>query len=244
MLTILLLGGTSEAKVIAKQLLIIESIYLIYSVVGLVRQPQLDCKIHTGGFQGNMQDYLQQQKIELVIDATHPYAEHISQQAMDATQHLKIPYWQYNRPAWQASAKDHWLSFNNWQTLHAQLQSYQRPFFTLGREPLQHLQHIPVQQHWTVRTAIHYDIQHPQLTLIQAIGGFSYQEESHLFEQHVFDVLICKNSGGTAVASKLQLAQQLHLPVLMQSRPTQIQGQHCFFEVEQLLQALLAQFKY
>ena len=238
MKTVLLLGGTSDALQLAKKLLKFKALHLIYSVAGLVRQPQLNCTIHSGGFQGNMAHYLHQQQIDFVIDATHPYASNMSQTAYKATQTRSLPYWQYERPAWKASHSDHWISFQDWDTLHPQLSAYKKPFFAWGREVLQHLDEIPKHQHWLIRTASHTAIQHPQVCFIQAIGGFSLQTETQLYQQYGFDVLICKNSGGQAVAHKLQLARQLHLPVLMQDRPASFALQTRFYDLNILLEAL------
>ena len=238
MKNILLLGGTSDALQLAKQLLLFKSLHLIYSVAGLVRQPSLNCTIHSGGFQGNMAAYLQQQQIDFVVDATHPYAINISQSALTATQQCAIPYWQYERPAWHATEADHWYGFQDWNTLYPQLLAYKKPFFAWGREVLQHLDEIPQHQHWLIRTATPFDIQHPCVTFIQAIGGFSFEAEMQLYQQYGFDVLICKNSGGQAVARKLQLARQLQLPILMQDRPLSFALKHRFSHKTTLLKAL------
>ena len=217
-MNILLLGGTSDAIQLAKQLIALD-INVIYSIAGLVRQPTLNCQIHRGGFQGKMAEFLRDQQIDLLIDATHPYASKISQQAKQAANDTNIDYWLYYRPAWQKTDKDQWIEFNNWDDLLPILQNYKFPFFTLGQAPLRHLDDINLHQHWTVRTAIKHTIHHPQLRLITAIGGFSLDEEAALFKKYAFDVLICKNSGGNTVIHKLQLARQYSIPVLMQCRP-------------------------
>ena len=239
---ILVLGGTSDAIQLTQKLLTFKQISIIYSLAGLVRQPKLDCTIHSGGFQGNMLAYLQAQQIDLVLDATHPYAVNISQSATKATQQQNIPYWHYNRPAWQATKLDNWSEFAQWQDLYPKLQAYKRPFFAWGREPLQHLEQIAKHQHWLVRTAIHYNISHPQLTLIQAIGGFSLQDEKQLYQRYGFDVVVCKNSGGQAVSSKLQLAQQLQLPILMQQRPVKSVLKYRFDSINAMISALQTHF--
>jgi precorrin-6A/cobalt-precorrin-6A reductase len=252
--TLLLIGGTSDAMRLAKQLLNLhrlplhpfKTIRLIYTVAGLVRQPNLPCIIHSGGFQSQaeMVQYLHQQQVDLIIDASHPYALKISQTASAAAtiyaakQAIPIPYWHYERPAWQASPADDWHSFSDWHSLYPQLCAYKKPFFAWGREPLQHLNEIPSHQHWLVRTAIRYEIQQPQLSLIHAIGGFSLQDEMQLYQQYGFDVLICKNSGGQSVASKLQLARQLQLPILMQTRPKQSAVKYRFNTINAMIKAL------
>ena len=247
MYTILLLGGTSEAKNLAIKLLSFNQVDLIYSLAGLVRQPHFACRIHIGGFQGKMAQYLLDQDIDLVIDATHPYAINITKIAIKATQATKIPYWHYQRPAWQKGKLDDWIVFHHWQDIYPQLLQYQRPFFTLGREPLKHLKVIPKQQNWLVRTAIDYSttqaVQHNRLHLIQAIGRFSEQDEIQLFQQYNIDVLVCKNSGGTAVSSKLAVARKLNIPVFMQQRPAVPILEYIFSDIDAIILSLAKQLK-
>lgn len=224
---VLLLGGTSEAMQLAKQL-IAHKIEVIYSIAGLVRQPKLDCQIHNGGFQGKMATFLHEHHIKLLLDATHPYANTISQQAKQAAKDVNIDYWVYHRKAWQPTENDVWIEFTHWDDLLPQLQCHNTPFFAFGQTPLKHLTDIAPQQHWIVRTAIKHKIHHPQLHLITAIGGFTYEEEEALFKQYQFDVVICKNSGGTAVANKIKLARQSAIPVLMQARPVIVKADRKF----------------
>jgi precorrin-6x reductase len=47
--TILILGGIAESKQLASEL-IEQKHSVIYSIVGLVRTPELNCEIHIGGF--------------------------------------------------------------------------------------------------------------------------------------------------------------------------------------------------
>jgi precorrin-6A/cobalt-precorrin-6A reductase len=216
---ILLLGGTSDAISLAKKY-ISQKTDITYSIAGLVRQPNLDCKIHTGGFQGNMADYLRTHQFDLLIDVTHPYAVIISQNAENAAKKVGIRYWQIIRPPWKKTGGDNWTEYSNWYDLLLKLHNFKRPFFAVGRQPLEQLDDISEHQHWLVRTAIPSTIQHPKLEIIAAIGGFSLPEELALFDQYKIDVLICKNSGGDVVSSKLLAAKQRNIPVLMQTRPS------------------------
>ncbi len=215
---ILLLGGTSDAISLAKQLIKL-NIEIIYSIAGIVRSPPLSCQIHTGGFNARMPEYLQTNQITLLIDATHPYAINISHQAQQSCQQINIKYLQYIRPAWKPQPNDQWYSFNNFTQLLGMLQQYQRPFFALGREVFDYIDKIPKHQHWLVRTASYQEKTHPQLNCIHLIGGFSLDDELSLLQKNKIDVLICKNSGGTKVSCKLSAAKQLSIPVFMKIRP-------------------------
>ena len=214
---ILLLGGVGDALTIARRLAPQD----IYSLAGLGKQPSdLPCQLRVGGFGGaeGLAAFIVSEGIELLLDITHPYAAQISANAARAAELAGIPCWALRRPGWQAGAGDDWREVADWAALSAALAPFQRPFFTLGREPLAHLQGIPEGQYWTLRCLDG----HPgnqRATVIGARGPFQLEEERALFAAGQFDVLISKNSGSTATEPKLQVARERGLPVLLLARP-------------------------
>jgi precorrin-6A/cobalt-precorrin-6A reductase len=98
------------------------------------------------------------------------------------------------------------------------LQNFRRPFFTLGREPLTHLDTILTTQYWTIR-CLDAKPGNARVHIIGARGPFNLDSERDLFIENNFDVLISKNSGGAATEPKLQIARELKLPVLLLKRP-------------------------
>jgi precorrin-6A/cobalt-precorrin-6A reductase len=127
------------------------------------------------------------------------------------------------RPGWQAGPNDDWREVADWSELVQALKPFNRPLFTLGREPLQHLDEIPEQQFWTLRALENTlrDLpQHERCEVIGARGPFLLEQERALFQQRAIDVLISKNSGGDATEAKLEVARELKVPVLLLKRPT------------------------
>jgi len=219
---ILMLGGIGEARQLAQQL---ASVHVVtYSVAGQGRVPQLPGKVRVGGFGGSagLADFLRDQAIDLLIDATHPYAATISRNARLATQNTGIPLWAYRRPPWLAEPGDDWRMVADWPELMRVLAKFQRPFFTIGLEPLGHVQDIPPRQHWLVRclaAAVPNSTPSPQLTVLNARGPFALEMELALLRDYRIDVLVSKNSGGAAVTAKLTAARRLRIPVIMLERP-------------------------
>lgn len=214
---ILLLGGTGDALHIARQL----DAPHVYSLAGLGRTPgDLRCRVKVGGFGGaqGLAQFIAAENIELLVDATHPYAARISANVAAAAARQGIPLWALRRPAWQPQRGDDWREFSDWAELCVLLQNFRRPFFTLGREPLAHLDDIPASQHWTVR-CLDAEPGNHRADVIGARGPFTVDDERTLFTSAGFDVLISKNSGGDATQAKLAIARELQLPVLMQRRP-------------------------
>jgi precorrin-6A/cobalt-precorrin-6A reductase len=212
---------------------------VIYSVVGLTTPPKASFVARSGGFGGvdGLADYLRARDIGLLIDATHPYAATISIHARDATRRCGLPYWALRRPPWSRTAGVAWEEFQDWTQLVTLLAAHQRPLFTIGREPLKHLAERPTGQIWLIRCLDGVGSS-AGVCLITARGPFTLASELELMSSQRIDALICKNSGGEAVAAKLQVAARLGIPVLMQRRPRLPSADREFGEASSLVVAL------
>ncbi|MGR3886961.1 cobalt-precorrin-6A reductase [Pseudomonas sp. 1152_12] len=214
---ILLLGGVTEALAIARTL----GPEHIYSLAGVGRVPaDLTCHVRVGGYGGveGLAQFVRDEHISLILDATHPYAAQISRNAALAAQLCDIPCWALRRPAWQPQAGDDWREVCDWAELIEALKPFKRPLFTLGREPLQHLDEIPPGQFWTLRALDVYP-GNARCEVIGARGPFLIEDERALFERRGIDVLISKNSGSTATEPKLEVARERGVPALVLKRP-------------------------
>ncbi|MGV8918269.1 MAG: cobalt-precorrin-6A reductase [Pseudomonas sp.] len=233
---VLLLGGVTEALAIARRL----GPQHIYSLAGVGRVPtDLSCQVRVGGYGGaeGLAQFIHEQGIDLLLDATHPYAAQISQNAAIASHLSGIPCWALRRPAWQAGPDDDWRHVSDWAELINALAPFKRPLFTLGREPLQHLDEIPLHQFWTLRALDTYP-GNPRCEIIAARGPFLLEDERELFARRNIDVLISKNSGSTATEPKLQVAREMSVPVLILGRPVLAEVDREFLRVDELLEAL------
>ncbi len=222
---LLILGGTADARAICTQLHAAGPHYeLVYSVAGLVRQPQVPATVVSGGFKqlGGLTHFCQAQNIAAIVDATHPYTTTMGNTAKATSQQLSIPYWRFLRPAWQTSAGDQWRSFANSQQLLTAMQGYQRILLTLGQvsqDNLAIVQQVP--QVW-LRTAAKPSIALPNnVQWIKAIGPFDLADERTLLATHQIQAMASKNSGGQATSPKLTAAREQDIPVYMLQRPQQ-----------------------
>ena len=233
---ILLLGGVTEALAMARRL----GPQHIYSLAGVGRVPaDLPCEVRVGGYGGaeGLAQYIRQQRIDLLLDATHPYAAQISHNAVSAAALAGIPCWALRRPAWQPQAGDNWREVADWAELVEALKPFQRPLFTLGREPLEHLHEIPEGQFWTLRALDTYP-GNARCEVIGARGPFVIDDERALFAQRRIDVLISKNSGSSATEPKLEVARERGTPVLILKRPKLPEVDRAFLTSDEVLEAL------
>ncbi|WLH57985.1 MULTISPECIES: cobalt-precorrin-6A reductase [unclassified Pseudomonas] len=233
---ILLLGGVTEALAIARTL----GPQHIYSLAGIGRVPtDLRCQVRVGGYGGaeGLAQFIREQGIDLLLDASHPYAAQISANAAQAARLCTIPCWALRRPAWQPQPGDDWREVSDWSELIEALKPFQRPLFTLGREPLQHLDEIPAEQFWTLRALDVYP-GNERCEVIGARGPFLIEDERALFERRRIDVLISKNSGSSATEPKLEVARERGIPVVVLQRPVLAGVDREFLTPQETLTAL------
>ena len=223
-MTVLLLGGTSDARRMAAYLHE-NGVKLIYSVAGLVRLPILPCQIISGGFSqfGGLKNYIEQHDITAILDITHPYAEKMSNSARQMAIACGIPCWRFSRLPWVEMDGDDWHEVDNWQQILPELEDKKVVFLTAGQVELQVLHdllELSADKRIILRTAVkpHY-ILPERVEWIKAIGPFEMELELNLFKQYGVDVVVSKNSGGDAVVAKIYAARQLKIPVFMFSRP-------------------------
>lgn len=233
---ILLLGGTGDALTIARTL----GPAHVYSLAGLGRVPaDLACTVRVGGFGGaqGLTRFLADEHIALVFDATHPYAAQISANASRACEAANVPYWALRRAPWQPQAGDDWRMVSGWAGVTEALAPFARPLFTLGREPLAHLDEVPESQHWTIR-CLDAHPGHARARVIDARGPFTPEGERTLFTGARIDVVVSKNSGGAATEAKLAVAREMGLPVVMMRRPPLPDAQREFASAQAAIEAL------
>jgi len=224
--TILILGGTTEAAALAKELSIQENIRTITSLAGRTKNPaKIAGEVRTGGFGGvfGMVAYFSQNKIDEVVDATHPFATKISSTTKLACKLSGLPLKRVSRAAWKPRPKDDWQMVDNIKAAKSALPEDARAFLALGS------QHLDV---FSSRDDIHFvarmvdapslplDFKH--LTIVEGLPGNSVDDEKKLFETHGISHLVCRNSGGERGRFKLDAARELGIGVVMIIRPRAI----------------------
>ncbi|AUG55259.1 cobalt-precorrin-6A reductase [Thalassospira marina] len=226
-LNVLVFGGTGDANRITSELLVRfgSHIRLQLSLAGRTSAPNLPdgVPVRIGGFGGpeGIVKSLQSDGIDLVIDATHPFATQISAHIADACKQAGTPCIQYHRAPWIAQQGDHWINVPDIQTAAAKLPSIgKRALIAIGRRHLHCFNDL--HDCWllvrTVEAPNHpFDLANGEW--LSARGPFSPELERELLERHEIDVVVTKNSGGDASEGKLIAARELGIPVIMIDRP-------------------------
>lgn len=242
---LLLLGGTADARYLADALHQ-AGIRVIYSLAGLVRVPKVDCELVVGGFTqfGGLASYLRQNKIDMILDVTHPYAQTMSQKAVTAAHEVGIACWRFHRPAWRHQEGDLWTGYQDDDDLLEKLNGFQHPLMSAGQLSevfLSKILEVQSIQQVIWRTAVAPKFAIPgRVTWLKAIGPFSLEDEMALLKEHQVDCIVSKNSGGSSTYAKLEAARALGISVLLHVRPELPQANKEFYDTNTCLQACLA----
>lgn len=229
-LRILILGGTTEATALCEILAGNSAFAPTLSLAGVTKNPALPtlpCRI--GGFGGRegLLRWLRANRVQAIIDATHPFAATMSHTASLTARELGIPLLRLERPEWQATARDNWQYVPSIQAAAHTLadpaglgKSPLTVFLTTGRKETRPFQAAP-QHHYILRSieAPAPEALPPNTTLITAKGPFDLAAELATVRRYGITHLVTKNSGGSATFAKIEAARACSLPVIMINRP-------------------------
>ncbi|QKK34107.1 cobalt-precorrin-6A reductase (plasmid) [Rhizobium indicum] len=220
---ILILGGSSEARLLAEALAVRDDCDVLLSLAGRTEKPAMQpVPVRIGGFGGAaaLAAFLKAGGYDLLIDATHPFAERISANAAFAAETTGIAAIALRRAEWQRLPGDRWQDV---QSIPAAIEalgpSPRHVFLATGRQGAHHAQVAP-QHRYVVRSV---DPVKPPLALdkveyILERGPFTLDGECDLLRQHDIDAIVAKNSGGAATYAKIEAARLLGIEVMMVAR--------------------------
>ena len=221
---VLILGGTSEASELARLLSQDARFSPTLSLAGRTVSPDLPAvPYRIGGFGGadGLAQWIAAERIAAIVDATHPFAARISDNAVNVARMQGVPLLSLVRPPWAAEADDRWTSAESVEKAAAALGPQpRRVFLTVGRLELAAFQSAP-QHSYLVRTidAPDASVLPPHAELLLQRGPFDEQAEIALMRSRAIEIAVAKNSGGAATYAKIAAARRLSLPVIMIERP-------------------------
>ena len=184
--------------------------------------------VRSGGFGGaaGLADYIVKERVDALIDATHPYAAVISANAAEAARTTKVPFVALRRPPWVAVAGDRWIEVRDVrEAVQALGPTPRRVFVALGRNELAPFQDAPA-HHYMIRSVdpVAPPLSLPHVSYVTGRGPFGEADDRALMEAHRIDTIIAKNSGGTATYGKIAAARALGIDVIILRRPSAPNG--------------------
>jgi precorrin-6A/cobalt-precorrin-6A reductase len=212
---ILILGGTGEARELARRL---AGAGVISSLAGRVSAPRLpEGEVRVGGFGGvdGLVQWLRDNDIHAVVDATHPFARQITANAFEACARVGVPFLILRRPGFEP--QDGWQWEDSVADAARNLPG-SRVFLTTGRQDLAEFAACP--QWFLARMVEPPEPPVPQrIEVLLSRGPFTVDGELELMRSREIDVLVTKDSGGEMTSAKLEAARQLEIPVVIVRRP-------------------------
>ena len=172
-----------------------------------------------------IEEFLLREQIVAILDASHPFAVEISQNAIAVSQKLKIPYLRYERPNLKQSKQEERLDFPT--LLSGNYLQGQRVLLTLG------YRFLHLFQPWQARATLFARILPSAIALESAIAsGFtpdrliclrppiSADLEQALWQQWHISLVVTKASGKPGGEDiKRLIANQLNIPLIVIASP-------------------------
>lgn len=227
MTKVLLLGGTTEASQLARALAdhwIGAGRQAVFSYAGRTARPvPQPLPQRRGGFGGvaGLVDYIMRAGITHVVDATHPFAEQMSRNAIAACAEARVELTALQRPAWTAEAGDRWIHVRDMEGAVAALPDHgARVFLAIGKQNLAAFATKPG-NHYLLRLVDPPEdaLPLPNTAVVIARGPFEATGDQALMAEHGITHVVAKNAGGRGAEAKLVAARALGIPVIMIDRP-------------------------
>lgn len=244
---ILVLAGTEEARVLCHRLSEIKGLEVIVSLFQKILPSDYPVQIIAGGFGGadGLANYLQKERIDLLIDATHPYSSTINSNAITASRETGTEYIRLVRKKWVASPVDKWLEFPTILQACQKIPSNSRIFAALGGKNLgrdiEEIDNSLAHSRVYLRVMEHPSFQlPPNWTMLEYTPPITFEGEKALLIKYGITHILCRNSGGEISKLKLNAGAELGLNVFMLARPCDSGGNRdfkIFSTVEELLKS-------
>ncbi|MCV7192937.1 cobalt-precorrin-6A reductase [Mycolicibacterium brumae] len=217
---VLVLGGTAEARALAARLH--GDVEVISSLAGRVPDPALPVgAVRIGGFGGvaGLRKWLVDNRMDAVVDATHPFAAGITANAAAACAELGMPHLLLARPGWALDGGATPVASDIAAAGVVAEKGCRRVFLTTGRSGTAAFRGSDA---WfLIRAVTPPDprLLPPNCELLLSRGPYSYDRERELLSDHRIDVLVTKNSGGSMTRAKIDAATDLGIDVVVITRP-------------------------
>lgn len=222
--SVLILGGTTEAYDLAAALVAHGVSRVVTSFAGRTKSPRLPAgEWRSGGFGGaeGLGEYLRAERFDAVIDATHPFAAAMAFNVAEACAQENTALLRLEREAWRPGAGDRWTEVDTLEDAATILRrEAKRVLMAVGRQELAPF--VSLDDIWFLIRSVEAPDPIPafkQFELLLSRGPFDVAGERALLRDKRIDMIVCKNSGGTATQAKLIAARELGIPVAMKRRP-------------------------
>jgi len=224
---ILLLAGTKDGREIAEKLKR-KGISTIISTVTNYGASLLNDSfiVHSGALnEQELIKFIIENKIECLIDATHPFAKNASINTINACKKTGIDYIRYER---ESVFDDSCIMVENYDEAVNKCMSFENIFLTIGSKNLGKFKVLlDMQKNLTARVLplssvikICEEAGFTPKNIIGMEGPFTKELNYYMFKEKKAEVVVTKESGNTGgVVEKIEAAKMLNIPIIVIKRP-------------------------
>ena len=231
MTRILILGGTSEAGDLARTIATrAPGVDVVTSLAGLLEEvPDLPGGLRRGGFGGadGLARYLDDQRIDVLVDATHPFARTMAAAALRAALRSGVPRIKLARAMWTRMPGDRWIEVDDVDAAVGAVRTLAPPavLITLGSRAMASFRGIDgIRLIFRMIAPPDDSLLTTAMEVLLQRGPFDVEAEKSLIAERRVGALVTRASGGDATEAKIIAARELHLPVIMIRRPAIPEG--------------------
>ena len=229
-MSIWIIGGTGDSATLTLAISAVTSDYLVTVATPEARQLyDAACNVIVGTMNGDsMAQFCHRYRINAIVDASHPFAVNVSQNAIAIARELNLPYLRYERAEINSATFQDHLKLDSFDTLlQGDYLLNQRVLLTVG------CQVLPQFQSWQNRATLFARVL-PKLDSLQIAldSGFSSDRvialrppinealEKALWQQWGISLVVTKASGKSGGETlKRKVAKQLGISLIIIARP-------------------------
>ena len=225
-----IIGGTGDSATLTRAVSAVTSDYLVTVTTPEARQLyDTACNVIVGTMNGDsMAQFCHRYRISAIVDASHPFAVNVSQNAIAVAQKLNLSYLRYERAEVNSETFQDYLELDSFDTLlQGNYLLNRRVLLTVG------CQVLPQFQSWQNRATLFARVL-PKLNSLQMTldSGFSSDRvialrppinealEKALWQQWRISLVVTKASGKSGGEDlKRKVAKQLGISLITIARP-------------------------
>lgn len=222
---VLILGGTGEASALAHALADKHpELYVTIALAGETRDPStMPGHMRVGNFGGaeGLSKFLIRRGMNMVIDATHPFAAQISQNAVEACHASNVPRLRFDRPQWVLPHNTDIIFVPDaHEAARLVARTSKSAFLTSGRKTLSAFEGVrDVKLLVRMIEESEPPLSLENLSVVYASAPFVEADEINLMRDHQIDTLVSKASGGDATRAKIDAAAAIGVRIILIRRP-------------------------
>ena len=211
-----IIGGTSEAREIVADMGDLGD-YIVTVATDEGKEFINTEKLLVGGMDyGAMEKFCMENKISLILDLTHPYAEIVSKNAEDVSGNLNIKYIRYTRP--KTKINTNIINFRSYEETYAYLSTVSGTvFFTTGSKNIGDFEKVKGDNRFVYRVlpsveslkvCKNHNIS--MKDIVAVLGPFSKEYNKAIFKEYDSKYCVMKDSGQKGgTPEKLQACEEL-----------------------------------